>query len=81
MIFLTLLKLGAPSVCGASFTSLSMPSKWSVIALHVEMSAILMLLFSKNTMYIKNNISQGDITNAAQQCNTFYIPTDTNILS
>ena len=43
--FLTLLKLGAPSVCGASFTSLSMPSKWSVIALHVEMSAMMMFYF------------------------------------
>ena len=43
--FLTLLKFGAPSVCGASFTSLSMPSKWSVIALHVEMSAMMMFYF------------------------------------
>ena len=31
---LTLLKLGAPSVCGASLTSLSMPSKWSVMGMH-----------------------------------------------
>ena len=30
--YLTLLKLGAPSVCGASLTNLSIPSKWSVIA-------------------------------------------------
>ena len=45
LIYLTLLKLGAPSVCGASFASLSMPSKWSVIALAAAMSAILLLSF------------------------------------
>ena len=38
---LTLLKLGAPSVCGASLTNLSMPSKWSVIGMHFWMFVIL----------------------------------------
>ena len=72
IIFLTLLKLGAPSVCGASFTSLSMPSKASVIALHVEMSAILMLFFLR-TQCILGIIFHREISQMLHNNATLYI--------